>query len=139
MTRRFLTIIAAALVQACASTPPPAEPQASAEPQAQAIAAPQPAQAAVPPAEPVAPAVPPAPTVVPETAKLPPLEERREIKEPPQKIKQVDATAGPQDVWQRVRQGFAIPDLKNDLVRKHMRATMPRSWVMRSSAIARSA
>src|SRR6185312_10922618 len=68
-----------------------------------------PAPAAVPPAEPIAPAVPPAPAVVPETAKV-----------PPQNVKQVEATAGPQDVWQRVRQGFAIPDLKNDLVRKHM-------------------
>jgi membrane-bound lytic murein transglycosylase D len=56
--------------------------------------------------------------VVPETAKLPPLEARREIKQ--QAIKQVDAAVGPQDVWQRVRQGFAIPDLNNDLVRKHM-------------------
>ena len=118
MTRRFLTIIAAALVQACASTPPPAEPQAPSEPQPQAVvapppqaavAAPPPAPAAVPPAEPIAPAVPPAPAVVPETAKV-----------PPQNVKQVEATAGPQDVWQRVRQGFAIPDLKNDLVRKHM-------------------
>jgi membrane-bound lytic murein transglycosylase D len=117
MTRRFLTILAAALVQACASTPPAAEPQPPAEaqppaqpqPQAQPqpaepIAAPSPA--AQPP-EPVTPLV-PAPTAAPETIK------------PPLAIKQVDATAGPQDVWQRVRQGFAIPDLNNDLVRKHM-------------------
>ena len=111
-----MTIIAAALVQACASTPPPAEPQPPAEaqpqpqPQAEApagvVAAPAPAAQ---PAEPVAPPVPsPAPTAAPETTK------------PPLAIKQVDATAGTQDVWQRVRQGFAMPDLNNDLVRKHV-------------------
>ena len=114
MTRRLLTILAAALVQACASTPPPAEPQPPAEaqpqpqPQAEApagvVAAPPPAAQ---PAEPVAPPV-PAQAALPETAK------------PPQAIKQIDATAGSQDVWQRVRQGFAIPDLNNDLVRKHV-------------------
>jgi membrane-bound lytic murein transglycosylase D len=112
----LLTILAAALVQACASTPPPAEPQPPAEaqpqprPQAEApagvVAAPPPAAQ---PAEPVAPPVPsPAQAALPETAK------------PPQAIKQIDATAGSQDVWQRVRQGFAIPDLNNDLVRKHV-------------------
>jgi|SoiMethySBSTD1v2_1073268.scaffolds.fasta_scaffold77802_4 membrane-bound lytic murein transglycosylase D len=116
MTRRLLTILAAALVQACASTPPPAEPQPPAEaqpqpqPQAEApagvVAAPPPAAQ---PAEPVAPPVPsPAQAALPETTK------------PPQAIKQIDATAGSQDVWQRVRQGFAIPDLNNDLVRKHV-------------------
>jgi len=114
MTRRLLTILAVALVQACASTPPTAEPQPPAEaqprPQAEApaavVAAPLPAAQ---PAEPVAPLVPsPAPAAAPETTK------------PPLAIKQVDAAAGPQDVWQRVRQGFAMPDLNNDLVRKHV-------------------
>jgi membrane-bound lytic murein transglycosylase D len=132
MKRRLLTILAAALVQACASTSPPAEPQpetAVVAPQA-AVAAPPPAPTAARPPEPVpAPAPPPAqavvrppaPALVLETAKLPPFDgERREIKEPLRGIKQVDGTAGPQDVWQRVRQGFAIPDLNNDLVRKHM-------------------
>jgi peptidoglycan lytic transglycosylase D len=114
MTRRLLTILAVALVQACASTPPTAEPQppAEAQPQPQAevpagvVAAPPPAAQ---PAEPVAPPVPsPAPAAGPETTK------------PPLAIKQVEAPAGPQDVWQRVRQGFAMPDLNNDLVRKHV-------------------
>jgi membrane-bound lytic murein transglycosylase D len=131
MTRRLLTLIAVALVQACASTPPPAEPQAQAPAVAPApaasVAAQPPAAAAAQPAEPVASAAPPPapatpkPAPVLETAKLAPFEgERREIKDPLKGIKQVDATAGTQDVWQRVRQGFAIPDLKNDLVRKHM-------------------
>jgi membrane-bound lytic murein transglycosylase D len=121
MTRRFLIIIAAALVQACASTPPPAAPQAEAQPPAEALA-PPPAAAAGRPAEAVAtPVPPPVPAVALESAKLAPFEgERRQIKEPLRGIKQVDGTAGQQDVWQRVRQGFAIPDLNNDLVRKHM-------------------
>ena len=129
MTRRLLTIIAAALVQACAGTPPAAEPQqpAEAQPQRQAeapagpVAAPAPAPVSAPATPAAQPPAPPARTPVLETAKLAPFDgERREIKDPLAGIKQVDATAGPQDVWQRVRQGFAIPDLKNDLVRKHM-------------------
>jgi len=119
MTRRLLTIFAAALVQACAGTPPaPSEPQAQPVPQAPAPA--QSLPAAAQPADPV-----PPPAVVLETAKPPPSDsERREIAAPPPAVKQVDKQAevkpGPQDVWERVRQGFAIPDLKSDLVRKHM-------------------
>ncbi|HJY78654.1 MAG TPA: transglycosylase SLT domain-containing protein, partial [Burkholderiales bacterium] len=106
--------LAAALVQACASTPP-AEPQP--QPPAQPVVAPPPAAAEAPPP----PVAPPVPAPVLETAKLAPFEgERREIKDPLAGIKQVDAAAGPQDVWQRVRQGFAMPDLNNDLVRKHV-------------------
>jgi membrane-bound lytic murein transglycosylase D len=124
MKRRFLTIIAAALVQACASTPPPAEPQPSAEPLPQAaVTTPPPAPAAARPDAPVPPPVPPpAPAVVLEAAKLPPFDgERREIKEPLRGIKQVDGTVGPQDVWQRIRQGFAITDLDNALVKRKTR------------------
>ena len=124
MTRRLLTILAAALVQACASTPPPAEPQPEA-----VVTAPPPAPTAAKPVEPVPPLVPPpAPAVAPppavalETAKLPPFAgERREIKEPLRGIKQVDGTARTQDVWQRVRQGFAIPDLDDALVKRKTR------------------
>jgi membrane-bound lytic murein transglycosylase D len=112
MTRRLLTIAAAALVQACASTPAPPEP----EPPQQAAAAP-----AASPTVAELPAPIPPPAVAAEAAKPPPVDtERREIKEPQPPTKKVDVPAGPQDVWQRVRQGFAIPDLKNDLVRKHM-------------------
>ena len=69
-----------------------------------------------------APVPPPAPAVVLEAAKLPPFDgERREIKEPLRGIKQVDGTTGPQDVWQRIRQGFAIPDLDNPLVKRKTR------------------
>jgi peptidoglycan lytic transglycosylase D len=119
MTRRLLTIVAAALVQACASTPPaPPEPEVQAAPQAPAQSLPAAAQR---PADPVPPPVPP-PAVVLEAAKLPPFDgERREIKEPLRGIKGVDGTVAPQDVWQRVRKGFAIPDLDNALVRRKTR------------------
>ena len=84
MTRRLLTIVAAALVQACASTPPaPPEPEVQAAAQAPAQSLPAAAQ----PADPVPPPVPP-PAVALEAAKLPPFDgERREIKEPLRGIK----------------------------------------------------
>jgi membrane-bound lytic murein transglycosylase D len=120
MTRRLLTIVAAALVQACASTPPaPPEPQAQPAPEAPAPA--QSLPSAAQRADPVPPPVPP-PAVVLEAAKLPPFDgERREIKEPLRGIKEVDGTAAPQDVWQRVRKGFAMPDLDDALVRRKTR------------------
>jgi len=98
MKRRLLTILAAALVQACASTPPPAELEPHTP--TPAVSAPPPAPAAARPAEPVPPpAPPPAPAVVLETAKLPPFDgERRVINVPLRGIKQVDGTAGPHDV-----------------------------------------
>ena len=119
MTRRFLAVAAAALVQACTSAPPapperqpqdtPAPPPLPVQPQA---AAPKPA----PP-----PPQPPAATGTLDTAKLPPFEgERQEIAEPLRGVRKVDRTAQADDLWQRVRQGFAMPDLDSDLVRKQM-------------------
>lgn len=52
-------------------------------------------------------------------AKLPPLEgEPREIREPLRGITTIDRTAPADDLWQRIRQGFAMPDLDNELVRE---------------------
>jgi membrane-bound lytic murein transglycosylase D len=119
MRRRLLTMVAAALVQACAGTPTAPEPPEQA---AQAIAAPASAlPAAAQPVDPVPPPVPP-PAAVVDAAKLPPSDaERPEIKAPLRAIKEVDGPASPQDVWQRVRKGFAIPDLDNALVRRKTR------------------
>ncbi|HEY1287899.1 MAG TPA: transglycosylase SLT domain-containing protein [Burkholderiales bacterium] len=118
MTKRAFAAAAALLVQACASTPPPPpepKPQnipAASQPSAQPPAAnPKPA--------PVQPAQPAAGSGVLDTAKLPPFEgERHEIAEPLRGVRKVDRTAQADDLWQRVRQGFAMPDLDNDLVRK---------------------
>jgi membrane-bound lytic murein transglycosylase D len=128
MTRRILAAIAAALVQACASTPPP-DPElpqdiaavAPAPPPA-AISAPSPAPLSAPPPEAKPPPAPaPVGSGVLDGAKLPPFEgERREISEPLRGVRRVDRTTPPDDLWQRVRQGFAMPDLENDLVRKQM-------------------
>ena len=123
MTGRFLAVAVAvaatALVQACTSAPPtpperqpqniPAAPPPPIQPQA---AAPQPA--------PPPPPQPPAGGAL-DAAKLPPFEgERQEIAEPLRGVRKVDRTAQADDLWQRVRQGFAMPDLDSDLVRKQM-------------------
>jgi membrane-bound lytic murein transglycosylase D len=121
MRRGVLALVAAALVQACASTPPPPD-----EPQPhEVVTTPPPLTVAAQPPAPVPPPVPPpvpAASVVLEAAKLPPFDgERREITEPLRGIKEVDGTASPQDLWHRVRQGFAMPDLDNPLVRRKTR------------------
>ncbi len=92
-----------ALVQGCASWwPPPREA----------------AEAAAAPAAPAA----PAPNGALHAAKLPPFDgERREVKEPLRGIHKVDLAAHPSDLWQRIRQGFRMPDLDNALVRRRTR------------------
>jgi membrane-bound lytic murein transglycosylase D len=122
MTWRFLAAVAAALVQACASapSPPEAQPQdiaAAPTPAALSqVTTPQPA-----PPPPAQPAQPPAGSGLLDAAKLPPFEgERQEVSEPLRGVRRVDRTAPADDLWQRIRQGFAMPDLENDLVRKQM-------------------
>jgi membrane-bound lytic murein transglycosylase D len=122
MRGRLLALIAAALAQACASTAPPPDP--APEPlQDIAPAPPAPAPVAAPSPAPVPPALPPpAASEALEAAKLPPFEgQRLDVTEPLRGIKQVDGAASPNDVWQRVRQGFAMPDLDNALVRRKTR------------------
>ena len=122
MTRRLLAVAvaAAALVQACTSAPP-APPER--QPQDTPAAPPPPVQpqAAAPKPAPPPPVQPPAGSGVLDTAKPPPFEgERQEIAEPLRGVRKVDRTAQADDLWQRVRQGFAMPDLDSDLVRKQM-------------------
>jgi peptidoglycan lytic transglycosylase D len=109
-TTRLVGFMTVALLQACASTFPP--PEAEAEAAGQELRWPW--QALRPkPAE-------PAPML--EAAKLPPFDgERRVIKDPLRGIQKVDGTAGPGDVWQRIRKGFAMPELDNALVRRKTR------------------
>jgi membrane-bound lytic murein transglycosylase D len=109
MTWRLAVPLAAFLVQACTSAPPapaPAEPELP--PPAPQVSAP--AQQAVP-----------IPIATPlESAKLPPLEPAGEVAEPLRGVHTIDRTAPPDDLWQRVRQGFAMPDLDNEVVGKQL-------------------
>ena len=108
--RLLLAGIAVALVQACA-TPPASEPQETSvaqTPPAASEPAPTPPPATKPPS--------PAPT--PGTTPPPFNAPRTEVERP--NVALIDRTTPPQDLWQRVRQGFSMPDLDNALVREKM-------------------
>ncbi|MGH8669045.1 MAG: transglycosylase SLT domain-containing protein, partial [Burkholderiales bacterium] len=80
----------------------PAKPAAA--PQAAAPKKARPKPAAAPPVD---------------AASLPPFEGPREvIVEPLRGVKTVDSTVKPEDIWQRIRRGFAMPDLESALVRR---------------------
>jgi len=95
----------AALLQGCASAPAP-EPEA---------ATPHPLQASPPP-PPVALAPPSAPTPVP----VAPFQGERLEVGPARTLPRIDRTVAPQDLWQRIRQGFAMPDIDNPLVQRQV-------------------
>ena len=126
MRSRFL-VLAAALLQACA-TPPAVDPTLPAPAPAASAPAPAPAPVPVPERKPEAPPAPPTATLPPKPAapagtgvldvtRLPPFEgEREDIREPLRGVHKVDRTAAPDDLWQRIRQGFAMPDLDNRIV-----------------------
>ena len=132
MRWRLIVAIAAALAQACASAPPEPEathaplptPPPTATPSAPPAPVTPPAQASTPPAP--SPAVsPPAPapagSAILDTAKLPPFDgERHEVSEPLRGVRKVDRTEPADDLWQRIRNGFAMPELENADVRKQM-------------------
>jgi membrane-bound lytic murein transglycosylase D len=89
----FLPFALAALVAGCATTPPPAEPP------------PKPA-APAPPPEPPAPVVAPAP---PEPV----------VALPPATVAELEPLPPPSDdLWDRIRKGFAMPDIDDPLVAK---------------------
>ncbi len=128
--------VAAALLQACAWQPrPQAQPEAlpaavlvmpAAEPlpAAEAPLAPAESTLAVVKAV-VSPAPPPAPTkpAVPpplDATRLPPFDgERLVVEEPLRGVPKIDRTAPVEDLWQRVRQGFAVPNIHNKLVTQY--------------------
>ena len=93
--RGLLAGCAVALLQACAGTGhPPAE-----------SAGPEPEKPAAPPA--AAPALPaPAPL------------KARALADPLRGVPTIDKTVPPDDLWERVRRGFTMPDLDNELVRE---------------------
>jgi len=106
-TARLVGFMTVALLQACASTSPP--PEQAAAPESR-----WPWQ--TPPARP------PEPVAALEVSKLPPFEgERRDVNEPLRGIRKIDDAQLHKDLWVRIRQGFAMPDLDNALVRRKTR------------------
>ena len=98
---RVAALIASGLLlYGCASTP---------QPEDAAPSTPIPAQEASP--------VVAAPAPAPQAAPTPFTGERREIAQTPS-LPKVDRTVPPQDLWQRIRQGFAMPDIDSPLVQR---------------------
>ena len=123
--------VAACLLQACAAPLPSPEPSAPEVPASAVLeSSPKPAPASAPAPAPAPAPVPapaaalqakpgPAGTGLLDASKLPPFEgERREITEPLRGVYKVDRTSAPDDLWERIRAGFAMPDLENSVVRE---------------------
>jgi len=115
----------AALLGACASQPPspPAGPALAGRAPAEGR------QVATPPLAIFTPAAPPVvrqapPVAVPpqkplDVTHLPPFDgERREVREPLRGLPTIDRTVQPDDLWQRIRNGFAMPDLDSPIVQE---------------------
>jgi membrane-bound lytic murein transglycosylase D len=120
MRLHLAALIAAGLLQACAAPLPGSgpDPEAAATAETPAAGLPQAAAkpARMPPAKPE-----PAGTGVLDVSRLPPFEgQRLEISEPLRGVHMVDRTAAPEDLWERIRNGFSMPDLDNALVREKM-------------------
>ena len=100
-TTRLVGFMMVALLQACAGVLPPPE------------AAPE---------EPAGPAKAVDPVMLLEASRLPPFDgERRDVNEPLRNIRKVDGADLQKDLWVHIRQGFAMPDLDNALVRRKTR------------------
>ncbi len=114
--RKALAALSLALLAACATPPGTEQAPEQAPPQASS----SPAQAS-PAQSPSPTAHAPAGSGLLDASKLPPFDgEKREVKEPLRGVATIDRTAPADDLWQRIRQGFSMPDLDNDLVRKNM-------------------
>jgi membrane-bound lytic murein transglycosylase D len=109
---RKLLLLVAVLLQACAATPPAQQTETPAE---------APAPVAEKPPVLQAPAIPPpAPPVEPlRVEKLPKFDgEKVDVQEPLKGLTTVDRTSPPDDLWQRIRHGFAMPNLGGPLVKR---------------------
>src|SRR5712691_3789747 len=110
--KQVLAGLLIALLQACASEPVPPELPGEEAPAAASSAPPAPQSVSPQPAPPAA--------GLPDASRLPPFEgEQQVVREPLRGLRKIDRTEPPADLWQRIRQGFAIPDLDNALVEKH--------------------
>ena len=112
MAKRWWLGAALALLQACASQPP----------QAPLPAAPQAQSSVFESAAPLAPAAPAQHPQQPvDATNLPPFDGDREaVVVPLRGLAKIDRTVPPDDVWQRIRNGFAMPDLSGPLVQNQM-------------------
>jgi membrane-bound lytic murein transglycosylase D len=130
--KKSCAVVLLALLQACATpqigeqSEQPVMPEAVAEAPAVVPGSPPAASAAAakPAAKPAAKATAkPAPAQKPlDVATLPPFDgARHDVKEPLRGVKTIDRTVAPEDVWQRIRQGFAMPNLDSPLVRQKTR------------------
>ena len=108
-TRSLYAWTLAAVLQGCAFQPAPPPPVAA-------------AQSAEPPVFASAPGTPaPAGTGVVDASKLPPFDgESRVVKDPLRGLAKIDRTVPPDDLWERIRRGFAVQDLDSVLVQKHV-------------------
>jgi membrane-bound lytic murein transglycosylase D len=117
--RILIAGVSVALMQACA-TPPAAEQH---EQTAATAATPPAASESTAAAAPAKPAPKPAPAAPPATAQgtpPPPFDAEHSSVGPRPPVALIDRTTPPQDLWQRMRQGFAMQDLDNALVREKM-------------------
>ena len=120
MRWRVTGAVALALLQACAA-PLQAPAEATGEPASPSFSAAEPKAGAalVAPSSLIPARKEPAGTGLLDVSKLPPFEgERLEIRESLRGVHTVDRTSAPEDLWERIRQGFAMPDLDNALVRE---------------------
>ena len=117
---KIFPAILALLLAACASQPAsPPEETSSPAPQAAAPAA----HDSPFPATPSAPAA--GGTGIVDASKLPPFDgERRALKDPARDplrgITKLDHTVPPDDLWERIRRGFAMPDIDNKRVQNNV-------------------
>jgi membrane-bound lytic murein transglycosylase D len=113
---------AALLLAACASTPP-SGPEAPPAPPPPVAAAPLPQEQTDPgpPLAAVKTPPPPPPVRLLDTTRLPPFEgERRDLRQP-EAVAKLDRTAPTDDLWLRLRRGFAMPDIRSPRVDERMR------------------
>jgi membrane-bound lytic murein transglycosylase D len=107
--QKLLLLAAALLLHACASPPAPSGGDALPTPS-------QPGGArAASPSQPPAPA---GTAAASDSSPLPPFDgESRVIKDPLRGMATIDRTIPPDDLWERIRRGFAVQDLDSPLVR----------------------
>jgi membrane-bound lytic murein transglycosylase D len=110
--------LAVALLQACASKELPSELPA-AQASVPVVAAAPSIPAAPPPVSSAAPPPTAPPTDPLDATRLPPFEgEQRIMQDRLRNLAKVDRTVAPTDLWQRIRNGFTVPDLDSALVRE---------------------